>query len=776
MMRQSSNEHDHRLEAASSMSAVDLTSLADNTSENDDPSFWERYCMEADRHDPQVLERWNRDLDSVLIFVSSLSSLLLFKPLKNPKAGLFSAINTAFIVESYRDLKPSIDSGASDLTNNLLLLILNHMDNSTIGRPDLRPPTLSPDPHSLTVNQLFFSSLLCSLISAFGAVLGKQWLNQFTRMTEGATAEVRGRERQRKWSGLRRWKFETVMEFLPTVLHVSLFFFLIGLIEWLLPLNPAIAYVVLAYSCTGACIYMMTTITAAIYPDSPYQTPTSSYLRRAGKWWKNVGLFWKANLYSLRRSFEHLSWYHIVLLPVFPIIWFTKRLKAVKLPHAHSHSLSEKQERHSAEPRRSRRRRSAHVAKKSRVCHREAIEWLLQVRTNTDTFITAAKAISSLEGTSERWRIIRDSAVLPRLATMIHDHRARSLLHSMIKALSEREFHSTNRMRSDSRDFLKLMTQVLRNSLRTDDLIGSKLVLRAMATHFQVMRSTWGISSNFRWSKYDYALILDFVREQVVDIGDLAAGLTLIREGSVKHKDKFALLREHIPQLPTLVTDSLKDAQEEDHFAHELLRSLSNWLHDNQTNRQLHMDFMTNGLTQTIFRHTACSTHDREEALTFYLDVIEKLCYSDVLHIWAPRLVQDGHFKFLAHILAENHERSHEVILTARSESLFFSLLVEIVGRINDGSLQWDDLGPTVFDDAVATTAGNYRMRYARRWSRAGGDDRLDSIDTYLTAAQVQIPSTPQSLAPEGAGFQYTATAAPGLTIITEESHTPIPS
>ncbi|KAG8925747.1 hypothetical protein FRC02_009452 [Tulasnella sp. 418] len=503
MMRQSSNEHDHRLEAASSMSAVDLTSLADNTSENDDPSFWERYCMEADRHDPQVLERWNRDLDSVLIF-----------------AGLFSAINTAFIVESYRDLKPSIDSGASDLTNNLLLLILNHMDNSTIG----------------------------------------------------------------------------------------------------------------------ACIYMMTTITAAIYPDSPYQTPTSSYLRRAGKWWKNVGLFWKANLYSLRRSFEHLSWYHIVLLPVFPIIWFTKRLKAVKLPHAHSHSLSEKQERHSAEPRRSRRRRSAHVAKNSRVCHREAIEWLLQVRTNTDTFITAAKAISSLEGTSERWRIIRDSAVLPRLATMIHDHRARSLLHSMIKALSEREFHSTNRMRSDSRDFLKLMTQVLRNSLRTDDLIGSKLVLRAMATHFQVMRSTWGISSNFRWSKYDYALILEFVREQVVDIGDLAAGLTLIREGSVKHKDKFALLREHIPQLPTLVTDSLKDAQEEDHFAHELLRSLSNWLHDNQTNRQLHMDFMTNGLTQTIFRHTACSTHDREEALTFYLDVIEKLCYSDVLHIWAPRL------------------------------------------------------------------------------------------------------------------------------------------
>ncbi|KAG8951456.1 hypothetical protein FRC03_012531 [Tulasnella sp. 419] len=741
MTRQNSNQnYDNRTEDDDKASAAEIASLRDKSSAYNDHTFWEKYCLEADRHDPEVIERWNRDLDSVLIF-----------------AGLFSAINTAFIVESYRDLKPSIDRDTADLTNNLLFLILNQLDNSTIGRTDLRPPPLNADPHSYTVNQLFFSSLLCSCFSAFGAVLGKQWLNQLTYITEGVIGEVRGRERQRKWSGLRKWKFETVMGFLPTVLHVSLFFFLVGLIEWLLPLNPTLAYVVFAYSCTGASIYVMATITAAIYQDSPYQTPTSWYLRKSAEWW-------------------------------------IKKLKAVESSHSHSQDSSENNDEETP--------KSCKRKEKARRCRQEAIQWLLQVRTHQDTFITAVKALTTMEGTNERWHIIRDTILLPRLATMVlKNGQAKSLLHSMIKTLSDGDFHSANWKRTDSRDLLKQLTRVLRITLHVE-LDVSKLVVKAMATHMQILRSMGGIQSIFRWSKYDFLLVMDFLKKPMVEIGDLTAGLTVIKDGSVKHEDKFRLLKEHFPQLPDLVTDAIRNAGEGDHSAHELLTCISDWLQETQSNATLHRDFMNSGFTQTIFRYTS---QNHEEALASYLTVLKKLSSDGILQVWAPRLVQDGHFSFLAHALAQNHEpephvqalrlmqdglltflpnartrnydrgsdvrtsRPRQALLAqvlsrnreqgadnmgVRAERLFFALLVEIVRQIDEKALRWDQLGNTIFEEAVVTTVQKYRIWYAHRSSRGW----LDSMDAYLNAARDQMISTPPSVSAADVPPHYNST------------------
>ncbi|KAJ7082992.1 hypothetical protein C8R44DRAFT_561988, partial [Mycena epipterygia] len=54
---------------------------------------WAVYISEADKYDKTLVENWKSDMDGILIF-----------------AGLFSAILTAFLIESYKTLSP--DQGA----------------------------------------------------------------------------------------------------------------------------------------------------------------------------------------------------------------------------------------------------------------------------------------------------------------------------------------------------------------------------------------------------------------------------------------------------------------------------------------------------------------------------------------------------------------------------------------------------------------------------------------------------------------------------------------
>ncbi|KAJ7082989.1 hypothetical protein C8R44DRAFT_554318, partial [Mycena epipterygia] len=55
---------------------------------------WAVYISEADKYDKALVQNWKSDRDGILIFVT----------------GLFSAILTAFLIESYKTLNP--DQGA----------------------------------------------------------------------------------------------------------------------------------------------------------------------------------------------------------------------------------------------------------------------------------------------------------------------------------------------------------------------------------------------------------------------------------------------------------------------------------------------------------------------------------------------------------------------------------------------------------------------------------------------------------------------------------------
>ena len=60
-----------------------------------------------------------------------------------------------------------------------------------------------------------------SLLAAFVAMLGKQWLNRYLRRAGGSMIERCG-DRQRKCDGLQIWLFRLFVESLPVMLQIAL--------------------------------------------------------------------------------------------------------------------------------------------------------------------------------------------------------------------------------------------------------------------------------------------------------------------------------------------------------------------------------------------------------------------------------------------------------------------------------------------------------------------------------------------------------------------------
>ncbi|KAG1865833.1 hypothetical protein DFJ58DRAFT_655132, partial [Suillus subalutaceus] len=166
--------------------------------------FWATYTREATDYDGEFLEKYQSDMDIVLIF-----------------AGLFSAVNTSFIVNMQANLNPD----PMGTTNALLGMLLQTANSSFISQSGLPyAQWQGPSATVIWVQSLTYASLCASLLAALGAVLGKQWLSNFKRSSRG-TVDDRGRQRQMKLDGLRTWHFDAVLQFLPSLLQISLLLF-----------------------------------------------------------------------------------------------------------------------------------------------------------------------------------------------------------------------------------------------------------------------------------------------------------------------------------------------------------------------------------------------------------------------------------------------------------------------------------------------------------------------------------------------------------------------
>lgn len=163
-------------------------------------------------------------------------------------------------------------------TNNLLRLLLQGVDNSTLTAKDLIPPPFDPSPIGLTINQLFSTSLTLSLLASFGALLAQQWIVHYTRQTPGAFDGGRW-ERERRYAGAERWRLRGLVEIvLPILLQGALFAFIIGFIVFLRDLSTPVSLPNYILAIIGASAFVLSSLFAAWDLYCPFHTPFTTII------------------------------------------------------------------------------------------------------------------------------------------------------------------------------------------------------------------------------------------------------------------------------------------------------------------------------------------------------------------------------------------------------------------------------------------------------------------------------------------------------------------
>ena len=186
-------------------------------------------------------------------------------------------MTSAFIIQ----VQPQLQKDPNDETAALLRVLIHKIDNTTFGGdvPAL-PQWTGPPRVAIQVQWILYASLAASLLSAFLAMLGKQWLNRYASVNMRGSAIERSQNRQRKLDGIIAWYFDHVLESLPLVLQVALLLLGCALSRYLWGINTAVASVVVGVTSFGVLFYLFIVIAGATSDGCPYQTPWTNIIRR----------------------------------------------------------------------------------------------------------------------------------------------------------------------------------------------------------------------------------------------------------------------------------------------------------------------------------------------------------------------------------------------------------------------------------------------------------------------------------------------------------------
>ncbi|KAF8210589.1 hypothetical protein K438DRAFT_1809972 [Mycena galopus ATCC 62051] len=221
---------------------------------SDNARVWQIYNDEATKADTLMTDGWSRSIDVLLVFT-----------------GLFSAVLTTFIIQSYQLMLPT----PAD-TTNILLIKLIALQNGT-------EPLISSSPQSTNVqihwvNGLWFSALACSLSTALISMLAKQWLQAYLPNVSGSPRH-RARQRQARFMHLEAWRVPEIINALPLLLHVALLLFFAGLVVLLWSVDLAISLATWIIVLFAYAFYFASIAVPLFYPDCPYQHPVTDRLR-----------------------------------------------------------------------------------------------------------------------------------------------------------------------------------------------------------------------------------------------------------------------------------------------------------------------------------------------------------------------------------------------------------------------------------------------------------------------------------------------------------------
>ncbi|KAI0089544.1 hypothetical protein BDY19DRAFT_109447 [Irpex rosettiformis] len=238
----------HRLSTAEDKSSILL-----NTGETTkyvlagQPTGWAAMDKAIHEYDEDKVKDCKEDIDNLLVF-----------------AGLFSAILTAFLIESYPGL-------LGDTSGQNALALLQGGRISIAAAPVSPPTPFRPSTLDIRVNVLWFASLLLALISASFGILVKQWLREYMAVTN-PSPQARLRLRHLRYPALATWKVFEIAAILPNILHLSLALFFVGLYYFASSVHSSIKITTIPLiSAWGVCFFAVTFL-PLLFPRCPYRS------------------------------------------------------------------------------------------------------------------------------------------------------------------------------------------------------------------------------------------------------------------------------------------------------------------------------------------------------------------------------------------------------------------------------------------------------------------------------------------------------------------------
>jgi hypothetical protein len=250
---------------------------------------WRVAFVEFKTRDEKMVKDYQEEIDTLLVFVRHPHHVFIIRLIILVlQAGLFSAVLTAFVVESYQSLQEDYTKTSVDLLRQISQQLANSSlpaaPNSSqfqVQRSDVR------------VNVCWFVSLLLSLVVALFGIFLKQWMRSYIKWTDVTPDQEAVAVRQFRYRSLETWRIAAILALLPTLLQLSVIVFLSGLLVFLSSLDRTVAIVMIVLTSIAFFLVAAVTFVPVLSWTCPYRAPLSEVvalsLWRVTGWLKLIG-------------------------------------------------------------------------------------------------------------------------------------------------------------------------------------------------------------------------------------------------------------------------------------------------------------------------------------------------------------------------------------------------------------------------------------------------------------------------------------------------------
>ena len=184
------------------------------------------------------------------------------------------------MIEGLKNLQPDTGTSSVDLLSQISqqLAAFTNTSQSSVGltfpdRFSFHAPT-----SALLTSTLWLISLIVSLSCALLATLLQQWARRYLLITQSHGSKLHDRARIRSFfaEGVIKFHLPKVVDALPALLHISVFFFLAGLLVYIYNIHHTLFFLILPAILSCGIAYSVLTLMPIVHHSSPYQTPLSS--------------------------------------------------------------------------------------------------------------------------------------------------------------------------------------------------------------------------------------------------------------------------------------------------------------------------------------------------------------------------------------------------------------------------------------------------------------------------------------------------------------------